>query len=70
VTDDLKLIAIGDFCKRNSISRATLYRLIERGSGPATVRVGGRRLVTIESETEWRRGLEAEALDSAPGKAA
>jgi predicted DNA-binding transcriptional regulator AlpA len=53
--------SIDEFCRRNSISRRTLYNLLDQGIGPRTMKLGGRRLISAEAETAWHRELENEA---------
>jgi predicted DNA-binding transcriptional regulator AlpA len=48
--------SIPEFCAAHSISRATFYNHIS--AMPRTIRVGARRLVTIEAERAWRRERE------------
>ena len=53
--------SITDFCRAHGISRATFYNLAKIGKAPRTMRVAGRRLVSIEAERDWRRQMEADS---------
>jgi hypothetical protein len=55
---DKDAFAIDEFCKRNSISRSYLYILWGRGEGPRFMLVGGRRLISREAASDWRRTRE------------
>jgi predicted DNA-binding transcriptional regulator AlpA len=50
--------SIDQFCNIHSISRAEFYLLLKKGLAPTTMRVGRRRLVSIESAKEWRQRME------------
>lgn len=51
------LFSIPDFCRAHSISRGMLYRLIGRGEGPMTVKVGRRTLISAKAAQDWRERL-------------
>lgn len=42
------------------VSRGYLYRLIRAGRGPATVKIGRRRVIRRQALEEWLAGLERE----------
>jgi hypothetical protein len=46
------------FCKNHGISRAFLYLLWRRGTGPRFMQVGTRRLISKEAACDWRRSME------------
>jgi hypothetical protein len=50
--------SIPEFCEEHGLSRATLYRLITAGLGPAVMKVGARTFVSHEAAAEWRRARE------------
>jgi len=50
---------VDQFCRRNSISRAFLYLLWQRGQGPRYMQLGTRRLISAEAAADWRREREA-----------
>jgi hypothetical protein len=50
---------IDEFCAAHSICRASFYNLQRAGSAPAIMRVGGRRLISVEAAAAWRRAMEA-----------
>ncbi len=56
--DGGKLLSIDEFCQRNDISRAFLYLMWKRGTGPRYLQVGSRRKISPTGEDEWRRQME------------
>jgi hypothetical protein len=58
--------SIDDFCERHRISRAYLYVLWKRGCGPRSIKLGRRRLISVDAATEWRRAMEAEGYSKTP----
>jgi predicted DNA-binding transcriptional regulator AlpA len=51
--------SVAEFCAAHDISRGTFYNLLRAGSGPKTMTVGRRRLVTDEAAAAWRTRPEA-----------
>jgi predicted DNA-binding transcriptional regulator AlpA len=60
-TTGRKAFSIDEFCTEHNISRATYYNLIKVGKAPQQMKVGARRLISIEAAAAWRRQMEAEA---------
>ena len=58
---DKAALSIGEFCAKHGISRATFYILRKEGRGPLEMKVGARRLISIEAAAAWRRRMEGEA---------
>jgi hypothetical protein len=56
MSDRIGARSIPEFCKAHGFSRASFYN--HRDRMPATIRVGNRRLVTMEAEQRWRRERE------------
>jgi hypothetical protein len=52
---------VAEFCRQHSISEALFFKLQAQGSGPETMKVGGRRLISIEAAARWRRSRETAA---------
>jgi predicted DNA-binding transcriptional regulator AlpA len=52
------VLSIADFCAAYAISRAMLYKMFADGRGPRVMRVGSRRLISVEAAEEWRRKME------------
>lgn len=46
--------AIAAWCKRWGFSVPTFYRLKKKGLMPDVWAIGGRRLITVEAEQEWK----------------
>jgi len=51
-----QLYSVSEFCRRNTISRDTFYKLLKTGRISA-VKVGGRTLVPAEVERAWHASL-------------
>ena len=54
-----KAFSIDEFCSTHGISRAMFYKILKEGTGPRTMRVGSRTLISDEASTDWRRQMEA-----------
>jgi hypothetical protein len=54
-------LTIPQFCKSHNISEAFYYELQKQGRGPRTMRVGRRRLISLEAAKEWREQNTAAA---------
>jgi len=55
---------VAEFCSAHKISRSKLYQLWRAGTGPRSIKIGSRNLITAESASEWRRQLEGGGLSS------
>ena len=42
------------FCETHHLSRGMLYKLWTREEGPKYIKVGDKRLISIEAAAEWR----------------
>lgn len=49
---------IPEWCKDNCISRAMFYKLAIEGLAPRTMKIGRKRLVSVEAALEWRIQME------------
>jgi predicted DNA-binding transcriptional regulator AlpA len=47
-------LTIPEFCRSHGISQAFYYELQKDGRGPRTMRVGRRRLISVEEAQRWR----------------
>ncbi len=54
-------LSIPEFCQAHGISEAFYYELQKHGRGPRTMRVGRRRLISIEEAQRWREGCTSAA---------
>jgi predicted DNA-binding transcriptional regulator AlpA len=52
-----EVFSIDEFCHAYRISRASFYRLVVAGQAPRVMKVGGRRLITREDATTWRKAM-------------
>lgn len=52
--------SISEFCESHRISQALFYKLKNLGTGPRTMKVGDRTLVSREAAEQWRRECEAQ----------
>ncbi len=50
-------LSINELAARNGVCRATIYNEIARGK-LKTLKVGRRRLITVEQEAQWLRKCE------------
>ena len=57
--------SIAEFCRLHQISRASLYNYWREGVGPTVMKVGSRRLISLEAAQRWRREREAAAAEVA-----
>jgi hypothetical protein len=53
---------VDEYCAAHGICRGTLYNLWKRGEGPRWMRVGARRLISVEAHEEYRQRCEQEAV--------
>ncbi len=53
--------SIDEFCADHGISRATFYNLKKVNKAPLEMKIGTRRLISVEAAAAWRRQMEAEA---------
>jgi predicted DNA-binding transcriptional regulator AlpA len=58
-TVDKDAFSIAEFCERHSISRSAFYNSLKDGTGPRTMKVGTRRLISREASAAWRRQCES-----------
>jgi hypothetical protein len=54
-------LTIPQFCKSHGISEAFYFELQKQGRGPRTMRVGRRRLISIEAAQAWREAATVAA---------
>jgi hypothetical protein len=67
--DLARVMTLAEFCRRNRISKITLWRLRRVGFGPRTVSLGVRRIgITYQAEREWQEnsGIVRESPDRHP----
>jgi hypothetical protein len=57
--DSEPVYSINEYCRREKVSRARLYKEWAIGRGPKFFHRGARRLITAEAADEYRRQLEA-----------
>jgi len=49
---------ISEFCDAHRISRSKLYQLWAVGTGPRFIRIGSKKIITIEAAAAWRHSRE------------
>ena len=56
-------MSIAEFCRLHGISEDFYYKLARQkdGRAPATMKIGGRTLISTESAKAWREKMEREA---------
>jgi hypothetical protein len=52
---------IDEFCAAHGFCRASFYNLQRAGSAPVVMKVGGRRLISVEAAAAWRRAMETQS---------
>jgi len=52
--DDYRAYSIKEFCRRQSISRGSYYKLVKSGRAPTVMMVGDRPLITARAERKWQ----------------
>jgi predicted DNA-binding transcriptional regulator AlpA len=55
-------LTIPEFCVSHGISQALFYELQKDGRGPRTMRIGRRRLISLEEARRWREAHTASAM--------
>lgn len=58
-----RLLSMAEFCDRYGISKSHAFKLASDNSLP-TVRVGRRRLVSVDAAEAWMAGLIAEQVSA------
>jgi hypothetical protein len=53
--------SINEFCEAYRICRASFYNYQRAGVGPRIMRVGSRRIISVEAAEDWRREREEAA---------
>ena len=56
---DKLAFGIQDFCDLHGISRAHYYTLRKLGLGPREMNVHGRKVISTEAASDWRRERES-----------
>ena len=46
--------SIKEFCFQHDISRSKFYDLLRNGLAPKLIKLGKRRLISVEAAKEWR----------------
>jgi predicted DNA-binding transcriptional regulator AlpA len=57
---DINAFSIPQFCNSHNVSRAKFYLLAKEGKAPRLMKVGRRRLISVEAAAEWRKKMETE----------
>ena len=53
------VFTVANFAAPTKISRSKLYQLWRSGTGPRSIKIGSKNLITAEAASAWRRQLEA-----------
>lgn len=64
---DQQAFSIPEFCAAHRLSRAFLYQLMKDGRAPAFMKIGRRRLITVEAAADWRRRMTVESSAAPEG---
>ena len=57
--------SIPSFCDDHHLSKAFLYNLIKKGSGPRLMKIGRRTLISAEAAAEWREAMQVATSQNA-----
>jgi hypothetical protein len=60
----LSAYSIEQFCQAHGISIDLYFKMQRQGLGPATMKVGGRTLISIEAAAAWRSEREAASQEA------
>ena len=52
-------MSIAEFCAAHRISEDLFFKMRRQGWGPVVMRVGARRLISVEAAAEWRKSRES-----------
>jgi hypothetical protein len=55
--DQPAVYTVKQFCRAHSISNGKFYAMVKEGTAPTTMRVGTRRMISIEEAARWRAAL-------------
>lgn len=58
----IQAYSIKQFCEVHSISRAKFYLMLGEGTAPLLMKVGKRRLISVEAASAWRKLMETEQV--------
>ena len=50
---------VSEFCDAHRISRSKLYQMWAAGAGPRFMRVGAKKIISVDAAADFRRALEA-----------
>ena len=64
---DQQAFSIPEFCAAHRLSRAFLYQLMKDGRAPAFMKIGRRRLITVEAAAAWRQRMTRESTIASKG---
>jgi hypothetical protein len=53
--------SIKTFCQTHNVSESQYFILRKAGLGPAEMKIGRRRIISVESAADWRRERERDA---------
>jgi len=68
-TSSRAVYSVDEFCDSHDLSRTTYFQLEKEGRGPRSMKIGRRRLITLEAAAEWRASMEAETETNRTGAA-
>ena len=55
----MTMLTIPELTRELKISRSSFYRILQRGDGPRTVRIGGQVRIPVEEVTGWIGRLQS-----------
>jgi hypothetical protein len=52
--EDRAVYTVAQFLRAHSISRGKFYDMVRKGLGPRMMKVGTRRMISVEEAARWR----------------
>jgi hypothetical protein len=56
--------SVESFCAAHGMGRSFFYQILREGSGPRTMKVKKKRLITAEAAADWRRWREKKTAEA------
>ena len=54
----LAALSVEAWCRTYGIGKNSFYKMLRQGNGPATIKIGRRRIISNEASTAWQRSQE------------
>ena len=57
-TGPKRVSSVEEFCRDHGFSKSHFYQLEKDGKAPRSMKLGRRRLISVEAAAEWRKAME------------